>query len=421
MPTDADDVQADRHSFRARWVFPATSAPIEGATVEITGGQIAAIHTKHDPAARDLGNAAIIPGLVNAHTHLEFSDLNEPLSPGESFTDWIRSVIDYRHRRTKPAAEIVTDGLRQSRTSGTTLLGEITTDDEAVDVLGGRQDPSVVSFREIIGLQPEDIDDHCATAQQHLLREDKHRAGIQVGLSPHAPYSVHPDLFCRLIAMAKQYRTPVAFHLAETRAEIELLERGTGPFFNLLNEWGLWREGLFPCRMQPLDYLRSLAETESALVIHGNYLGDDEVRFIAQQPNLTVVYCPRTHAHFGHELHPWQRLIEQGANVALGTDGRGSNPDLSLWNELCFLRDRFPSVHPAELLKLATLNGTRALRSRLQEIELLAAGQPADLTILSLGKATANDPYTAMFDGSSRIIATIRDGVPIFTSSDELT
>jgi cytosine/adenosine deaminase-related metal-dependent hydrolase len=222
-------------------------------------------------------------------------------------------------------------------------------------------------------------------------------SAVERGLSPHAPYSVHPELFARLIDLAKAHSAPVAMHLAETRAELELLAQGRGEFVEMLTAFGVWRDGLIPRGSRPMDYLKRLAEVARALVVHGNYLDEDELEFVAIHPQMTVVYCPRTHAFFGHAPHPWRRLLDRGASVALGTDSRASNPDLSLWNELTFLREEFPDAAPRVLLELGTIRGARALGLD-GEFGTIAPGKSARLATVALPNAMS-DPWNALFAG----------------------
>jgi cytosine/adenosine deaminase-related metal-dependent hydrolase len=130
-------------------------------------------------------------------------------------------------------------------------------------------------------------------------------------------------------------------------------------------------------------------------VIHGNYLTEDEIAFLGTQPQMSVVFCPRTHAYFGHENHPWRRLIDAGGNVALGTDGRSSNPDLSVWNEVLFLRAKYPDVAPQALLTIATMNGAKALGLP-DTGSALAIGAPARMTIIRGLPDGTSDPFAAI-------------------------
>ncbi len=185
-------------------------------------------------------------------------------------------------------------------------------------------------------------------------------------------------------------------HLAETRAELELLSKGTGEFVEMLSAFGVWREGLIPKRSRILDYLEPLADVDRGLVVHGNYLSDEDIAFLAKHPQLSVVYCPRTHAYFGHENHPWPKLIEAGVRVALGTDSRASNPDLNVWEEVKFLRRKHPEVPPEQWIRWATRDGAIALFGPDTKLGTLEVGHPSCLSVVSLANREAGDPYAAL-------------------------
>lgn len=392
------NVELDRPvRLKARWVFPVSAAPIEHGVIEVQNGQVTALHGQSDTAAIDLGNVALIPGLVNAHTHLEFSDLTQPVLPAEPFTAWIRSLV--ATRRERPATEaVIQAGLRESVDSGTALIGEIATQDWPESAYGYQPIRSVV-FREILGLRREVLDERLEIARHWLSIPGPSDSKVIRGISPHAPYSVHPDLYRRLVDLAVQKQAPLAIHLAETRAELELLDRGTGEFVTMLQQFGAWDETAIPRASRPLDYLRPLADVPRALVIHGNYLAEDELNWLRDHRNVSVVYCPRTHAFFGHSPHPWLKMLDMGIAVALGTDSRGSNPDLSIWKELRCLRSQFPNVDPARLLELGTLAGAKALGCD-EQGGSLEVGKRADFAVVDLNSSTGSDPYQMLFSGN---------------------
>ena len=383
------------------------SEPIENGVVEIVDGMITAIHKKPDARTIDLGNVAILPGLINAHTHLEFSDISQPLQPRAPFTDWIRSVVSHRRNRISPAEAIIKQGVMESLQSGTRGLGEIATDDDTPNAIlrnstgtdrGIGQEVRAVVFRELIGMQPERIPEKISIATEFLKSAGhEEETNITRGLSPHAPYSVHPELFRELVGLCQAEKAPLAMHLAETEAELEFLAKGQGEFVEMLKGFGIWREGFLPNGLRILDYLESLADVERAMVIHGNYLDEDEITFLSKNPQLTVVYCPRTHAYFGHKNHPWPRLLEAGVRVALGTDSRASNPDLNLWEEIKFLRARHPEIPPIEWIQWATQNGAAALFGPETNLGTLEIGHPAQFAIVPLERSDATNLDLALF------------------------
>lgn len=399
MVFDEQSLNSRPYSLTARWVFPISGPPLEHGVLEIDGGRITAIHQRPAPDAVDLGQVALLPGLINAHTHLEFSDLTVPVQPARPFTEWIRSLVGVR--RTTPAtAAVLRQGLAESADSGTCLLGEIATQDwPATDY----QHPGLqtVVFRELIGMLPERAAAQLEIARNWLTGPADADPQVTRGLSPHAPYSVHPDLYRNLVQLAADHGAPVAVHLAETHAELELLAHGTGEFVAMLERFNAWDPAAIAKGTRPLDYLMPLESVGRALVVHGNYLGQEEIDWLAQHPQVSVVYCPRTHAFFGHTPHPWLQLLERGVNVALGTDSRGSNPDLNLWRELQFLARQFPAVNPATILTLGTLGGARALGRQL-DLGTLEPGRQACLTVVSLPETSSSDPYQTLFSGTVR-------------------
>ncbi len=442
---------------KARWVFPVDRSPIENGAVEIANGLIADVRAaRPHEVAEDLGDVAILPGLVNAHAHLEFSLVAKPFEPPLPFTSWIRSLMAYRRETFGGDATLkataIEAGWCEAAASGTTLVGEIATDDwslvsaqrrshhapreepdasnsfssgenrrllEATGSSRGAMTatyasvsgPRVVAFHELIGLRAETVATQADIAEAWLapasgVAEQLDTSNIFAALSPHAPYSVSPTLLARAVSLARQYDTPVAMHLAETRAELEFLASGRGELADMLRGFGALSDEDLPIGLRPLDFLRTLADAPRALIVHGNYLDENEIEFLAARPHLSVVYCPRTHAFFGHEPHPWRRLLAKGINVAIGTDGRGSNPDLSIWNELTFLRSRFTDVAPQTLLKMGTLAGARALGFE-ADCGSLTPGKRADLVVVSLnGLVDVNDPYELLFASEQQIVQT---------------
>jgi cytosine/adenosine deaminase-related metal-dependent hydrolase len=382
-------------SLRARWVVPVDRPPIAGGYVTITGDRITTVSdARPDGAIDDLGDVALLPGLVNDHTHLEFSDLNVPLGrPGMSLPAWIRLVIGERKRARRDVEAALAAGLSESLAAGVTALGDVCTSAFRGEDFKVR--PTTVAFQESIGFSAQRVDSAFADLEQRWQR-----TASPAGLSPHAPYTVHPQLLARIVQAASEHGVPIAMHLAESREELELLADGTGEFRELLDERSMWDETAIPRGSRPLDYLRALAVAPRALVIHGNYLDDDEIAFVAERrPSMSVVYCPRTHAYFQHERYPLESLHAAGVRVVLGTDSRASNPDLSLLAELRFAARRHPGVVPAKWLEMATIDAAAAL-GRERECGSLAPGKRADMIALA---CPAVDPMEAIVAGNDRV------------------
>lgn len=383
-------------TLRARWVLPIDRPPLEGGFVSIADGVISAVeaHGAGESPVVDLGDVVLLPGLVNAHTHLEFSGLPRPLgSPGMSLPAWIRSVIADRGRGNRDAAAAIAAGLRESQAAGVVAIGEIATSPAAYYALDGM--PQTLLFQEAIGFSAGRVDSVYGEMEQRLTA-----AGELAGVSPHAPYTVHPRLLERLVELATTRGLPVAMHLAESPEELQLLASGAGPFRELLEERSMWDDAAIPRGTRPLDYLRRLAAAPRSLAIHGNYLDDEEIAFAAShRDSMSVVFCPRTHAYFGHTAYPLPKMLNAGVRVALGTDSRASNPDLSVLNEVRFAAKAFPAIDPGRLLAMATLEGAAALGWG-NEYGSLSVGKRTDLVSVPCGD-DRQDPYAAILSGAA--------------------
>jgi len=403
-------------TLQARYVFPVDGVPIENGSVIVDGDRIAAVGRQSAGEVRDFGNAAIVPGFVNAHTHLDFSDINQPLGkPDIRFVDWLRLVIAFRKEAAATERQPIVLGLRECLRHGTTLLGDIAQPGSfATDRLldpNGEAWPTVTAFLEIIGPTADRFAKAMELAEQHCAQAASANgltaapSKWQAGLSPHAPYSVHPELLAALARLSAERRIPVAMHLAETPEELQLLRYGDGPLREFLDELGVWDAAMLQPGRRPLDYLRVLASTHRALVVHGGYLEDDEIRFLAENAErMGVVYCPRTHEWFGRQRYPLEKMLAGGVPVALGTDGRGSSPDLGLLGEMRCVARRHPLLRLRHVLQMGTIDGARVLGCD-AEVGTLAPGKLADLTVIALPRIAAPDPHELLFHADASVAA----------------
>jgi len=402
-------------TLKARFVFPVASDLIHDGEVAIAGGRIRAVGRRLDLGPTlDLGNVAILPGFVNAHTHLEFSYLRQPLG-GQAlgFVDWIRLVMASRSNRPEPVERSIGRGIEEAVKSGATTLGEIARP-EAPPLPPQPVGCGLTVFLELIAPTVDRASEAMAAARRHLALADR-AEGWRVGLAPHAPYSVHPEL---LAAVVKQLTglgsgIPLAFHLAESREEMEFLESGTGPFRELLSAIPGWKEGMIARGTRPADYVRLLSPAERTLLIHGNYFADEEIALVAEaRGRMSVVYCPRTHAHFAHPDYPLGKLLAAGVRVALGTDSRASSPDLNMLAEIRFAAQRHPNVPRPDILRMATLHGAEALGIA-AATGSITPGKHADLAILRLPDRDVPDPHDLLFDAEEPVVGTWVRGVPV--------
>jgi cytosine/adenosine deaminase-related metal-dependent hydrolase len=377
-----------------RWLFPISAPPLARGTITVQGTRIQEV----EPAGSrtpdiDLGNVAILPGLVNAHTHLDLSGMRGRCPPGPDFTDWLRAVV--RHRRGLSPEQIEADiaaGLAESISHGTSLLGDISGLGWSARTLAAASLRSVV-FYELLGL-PEERGRQAFEAARAWLASTRSDARSRLGLSPHAPYSVGRSLLRAVADRAHQSSLPVAMHVAESLAELELLGHRRGLFVPFLRELGVWEPRELIDSIEAVT--RCLAGSSPVLFVHGNYF--DPAMDIPT--NGTVVYCPRTHAAFGHGPHPFRELLARGIRVALGTDSLASNPDLDVLTEARFLHERYPAVPGSILLRMATLSGAEAL-GWADETGSLSVGKSADLVVVPLPDEDVPDPYALLLTSSS--------------------
>jgi len=423
------------------------------------GGRFVSVRAKPATAdPMDLGNVAILPGLVNAHAHLDLNDVPGPLGkPGIGLVDWIGEVI--RHRLSTPSTEqAVLDGLRESSRLGTTTLADISqaappfnstiSDDIGSQGATGilpvqcesQQTPSVpstgetpvappvalpvaaavpcvrlVSYLELIAPTLERVELQVERARSHIAAGREATSWLP-GLSPHAPYSVRLDLLIQAVALSAENHVPLAMHLAESPEELELIKHRCGPFREFLERLGAWDDEAFPDRLTILGYLQTLAGSHRAMVVHGNYLADEEMAFLAKHADrMAVVYCPRTHAFFDHDPYPLEKMLSAGVVVALGTDSRASSPDLSLLAEMREAARRHPSIAPETILRFGTLGGATALGMS-HQLGSITPGREADLAVVSLRHGAcrnAADLYHELLEGDAPVVATWLRGRPL--------
>lgn len=378
--------------FRARFVVPVDGPPIENGAIAVEAGRITAVGRMSDVQkvtasgheVRDFGDAVILPGFVNAHTHLELSDLAGRVPPSADFTAWLRGLFDILSGSVRDEATIkaaVRAGVHQSLSAGVTTIGDITRYPAWSRSAISQSPLRAVSYGEIAAIGN----------RRHLLAERMEAAAattfasprLTIGISPHAPYTVEPDALRECLCVAQASKLPVCMHLAEVADEDSFtaaLEGSLGVYLAALGvvDAGVTAHGCRPVEMLDLyDFPRN-----SSLFAHVNYVSRADLEILAGHP-FSVVYCPRTHAAFGHPPHPFRDMLAAGINVCLGTDSLASNPSLSILDEVRFLHARHPEFAPELLMRMATIHGARALNLT-DSVGSLAHGKSADFVAFPL-------------------------------------
>lgn len=392
---DADSLAAHAPVLlRAAWVAPIDQPPIPNGAVLIGNGRIAAVGpfrevSAHASRARphDVGDAVILPGLVNAHTHLELTHFARTDPPAGGFVGWVlalreRVMAEIAARGGDAGAVLdaaASAGVAQCRRFGVTCVGDIALNAPTVRAVLRRERLGAVSYGEVVGMagRSAQLEPLLAAATDRSLEGEHLRCGIE----PHAPYSLDLAGYRRCVEVARQFGFPVATHLAETPDEAEFLARHSGRFRDLWKALGAWTDGVSRFAGGPIRAMQSvgLLDLPNALLAHVNYCDDAELDLLARG-RASVVYCPRTHAWFRHPPHRWREMLARGINVAVGTDSCASSPDLNLVDDLRLVHQLAPEVAPDALWPLATINAARALGVE-RDVGTITAGKSADLAI----------------------------------------
>jgi aminodeoxyfutalosine deaminase len=389
---------------RAAWVLPMVGPPIRDGWIAVDAGRIVAVggpeprpfdsaQGRHDlvegrtpsPEPRVPSpepRIAILPGLVNAHTHLELSWMRGQIPPGDAMPAWAARLIRLRLERVlslspldeargdsepvdgskggtsvpRQEHESIVEAIAEARASGTSLVGDITNNLAAWAPLAV-SDLSAAVFLELIGFNADSerlVAD--AVARLAILQP---RDSLRPSIVPHAPYSVSPDLF-RAIARSSADRA-VSVHMGESPEEVRFLKDGTGPWRELLDQVGAWNPRWVAPACGPVEYIDRLGlVTDRLVAVHGVQLTDGELRQLANA-GATVVTCPRSNRWTGAGVPPIERFYASGVNVAIGTDSLASVEDLNMFAEMAAVRKLAPAIAPRDILYSATHVGARAL------------------------------------------------------------
>lgn len=351
-------------TYRADWVLPIADDPISNGSVTVEQGRIAAVGTTTGGDVVDLGRAVIVPGLVNAHTHLELSYLHERIPPTRSFGEWVRIVMETRRQYPDPADPRIVEPARaaiaRARAFGTALVGDVSNTLVTVPLLREARVPAQV-FHELTGFTEQDP---VARVSEARARADASGdAGeVRISIAPHAPYSVSAALFQAIRDDLDAHpRAVSSVHLGENPEEVQLLRHGDGPIREVLEGLERWPEDWHPPGVSPVRYLNDLGVLDSRmLVVHGvQFDGDDLTQLRAI--GATLVSCPRSNRYVGVGDPPLEAFYAMGVRVVFGTDSLASVADLNMFAELAQARRIAPRVPARSLLESATSLAARAL------------------------------------------------------------
>lgn len=357
---------------RARLVLPITSSPIEDGAVRVSGNRIAEVGRWKDfePASGeeifDLRETILLPGLINAHCHLDYTDMAGRLPPQKSFTDWIKMMLAAKAEwNYSEFAESWLNGANMLLRTGTTTVADFEAVPELLPDAWSATLLRVISLLEMTGVKsrrdPRDIlrdnVEHMATLPGGHCRS---------GLAPHAPYSTAPELLRLAAETARRRHWLLSIHIAESAEEFAMFAEGRGTMFDWLR-----RNARDMADCGGGSPIRRLAEYgvlgENCLAVHVNYLAKGDAKLLAAT-KTSVIHCPRSHFYFRHQEFPYNTLARAKVNICLGSDSlatvyktRRQTVKLSMFDEMRAFASAHPKVSPEKILKMATVNGARAL------------------------------------------------------------
>jgi cytosine/adenosine deaminase-related metal-dependent hydrolase len=419
---------------RAKWVVPVAYPPIEDGAVLVRGGMILAagpysqVKTSSPSNTRqvDHGSAAIVPGLVNAHTHLELSALGERMSlPKESFAQWLEELLTLRPAMTRELLqEGLLAGMQRLAAEGCCLCGDITngaclqTHSSAHHGVATAEDqrrtPNFMSsakdsglrtqhpgpntrdpgprtqdffptrqvFLEVLGFDRLKLDEALGSdLAQQVLGTSGGSSLPPFSLAAHACYSTSGPVISEAKAWCRAKGLPFSIHVAEHAEEVDFLQHGAGFCRRVLEGLGRWVPGWVPPCKSPVHYLDQLQVLDSnTILVHAVHLTDPDWETVVRN-RCSVCFCPRSNRNLNVGYPDIAKAMRLGLVAALGTDSLTSNTDLSLFAEAAHILESYSDVHPQAVFTMMTRGGARALGQE-RRFGTIDPGKAADLLVI---------------------------------------
>lgn len=389
--------------YRARFVLPICSAPIENGALLVDDRHILDVDTfdnlsvSHpDVAIVDFGETILLPPMVNAHTHLELSSFSEWAAAAgiqdapQDFVDWILWLVRVRRSLSdEQLHDSLVGGLNACLLAGTGAVGDIFTTLSAAPAyrkspLRGR------IFAEVLGHDPAVVEERLTAISDIILKNS--RLQLDWGLSPHAPYTLSAEVLDKVFAYAEWLSLQCTTHLAESRDETRFLLDGSGPIADKLYASAKWDAmASQPPGCSPVAALCRQGRLRAGdLVVHGVQVDVEDVDLL-KRSGCSVVLCPRSNATLNVGKAPVAAYLEAGIPLALGTDSLASSQSLSIWDEMAFALDWFSDeAQASDWLEIATLGGAKALGLQ-EKMGQLSPGLEASFQVVKLAELPSVD------------------------------
>jgi 5-methylthioadenosine/S-adenosylhomocysteine deaminase len=402
----------------ARWVLPITSPPIRDGAVVIEGDRIIAVGEWKEIAGEfsakvcEFPDGVLMPGLVNPHTHLENTNFAETIKRPQTFNKWLLQMVRLVRSQTfEDALQASERGIEQLTKFGVTCVGEFSRLGASFQALKNSMLRAVV-FKEFICLRDEDAERQLGELAQWLNdAKELMNPLLNIGLGPHAPYTVTPTAFRRVIGLAQKENCCLCVHAAESPSERELVERRKGM-------WSWWLGSVLrgaPIGLSPIRYLDWLGILQpKTLLVHCVQVDDADIALLADR-QVWVAHCPRSNANLKVGLMPLEKMLSAGVKVCLATDGLASVDSLSPLDEIRFAiklaqehPKLYPTLPPSRWLRMVTLDAAASLGLG-KVVGSLEVGKQADIAVFQVN-AGFDDPYDALINEAREAIMTMFAG-----------
>ncbi|GAB4242456.1 MAG: TRZ/ATZ family hydrolase [Thermoleophilia bacterium] len=420
--------------FEAEWVLPITAAPVRDGGVRVSEGEITdlgpaeALRQRYpDDEVRNFHHAILLPGFVNAHVHLEYS-VFRGLFDDCGFGEWMLNFMPAKRRLGEEEYLIsALLGAMECVGSGITTVGDTVADGRAMVSAAKRFGLRGYAFQEIFGMDDTLIDDSLSVLEEKLWRLRAIASDlIEVGISPHAPYTVSGPLFRALTAYALKHGLKVMSHVAESSEEVTFVRNGSGVLAHDFRELAGWDDLMWmPTGTSVVKYLEQWDALDADFIgVHLVQVSPSDID-VLQKYDVAVAHCPKSNAKLGCGIAPVDEFLEHGLRVGIGTDSLASNNILDMFDEMrmvIFLQradQRRTSCLGAEhVLRMATIGGAAVLGLD-DKVGSLEPGKRADLIAVDMEHshfAPIDDPLSALVYGANQedVFFTMIDGRVVY-------
>ncbi len=377
----------------SQWILPVCKPPIQDGAIVLENGKISDVGEakkilKENPKleVEDLGPSILLPGLVNAHTHLEYSCLYEQIKPQKNFSGWLLEIIQLKKNISKNQIVLgIQKHIISLKKLGIILVGEVTNTGLAAPLLE-EQKLSGNIYYELVG--------DCSF-QEYLNTEKKLKEeapSFHISPACHAPHTVPLDILKKVKAYIHQKRLYTSIHLSESMDENKWIQKLNGSFSDLIQTKALLQNPFFGKGLSPTQYLyKNNFLSPKVLCVHCAHPLPQDFSLLKKTGSY-IALCPRSNQYTGTGLPPIKKLLKYKILLCLGTDSLASNDDLDLWNEMRFFKKHFPFLTLPFILRMATLHGAHALGFG-NEYGSIEKGKKAKLIFIKTGKKQVQDPY----------------------------